>query len=430
MSITEWLAMGLALVLGGWALLSGPRRFGLGLTAALALLAWGLALTPLLWLGLAAVAAVLALALIWPEKRPFVWLTSAPHKARQWNRWRDITQWLLVAAMAAAGAQYALHVWQLDSGAPTIARPDVVDAFLPIAALIQLKGLLELGLWDTHHPAGLVMLLAALGLSLTVKRAFCGWACPIGWLGERGYQLRRRLLPVNWRERLAAQPNWLNRSVSVLALMLDWALRLVKYGILAWLVNLLLSGMPAMMVARYLQGLYHQAADLKMWALFTQPSAGMLVGLGVVVALALVRRNGVCRYLCPYGALMAIAGAFSPYKIRRDTALCLRDAKGMNCDKCHRACPSRIHVEVVGTVHSDECHSCQRCVAACPVKGAVSLSAPGRRWPMTPRAMVLVLIGFLFVLPLFFYAAGMWGSDTSPMMRAMLWQRLENLPLF
>ncbi|MBY6186154.1 4Fe-4S binding protein [Marinobacter hydrocarbonoclasticus] len=430
MSITEWLAMGLALIMGSWALLSGQRRYGAGITAVLALLALGLSLAPLLWLGLAGVTLVLLLATVMPQRRPFVWFQSEPHKARDWNRWRDITQWLLVAAMAAAGAQYAIHVWQLDGGVPSVARPDVVDAFLPIAALIQLKGLLELGLWDTHHPAGLVMLLAALGLSLTVKRAFCGWACPIGWLGEQGYQLRRRVLKVDWRDTLARGPQWLNRTITVLAWLADWALRLVKYGILAWLVNLLMSGMPAMMVARYLQGMYHQAADLKMWVLFTQPSAGMVVGLMVVVALALVRRNGVCRYLCPYGALMAIAGAFSPYKIRRDTGRCLREAKGMNCDKCHRACPSRIHVEVVGTVHSDECHSCQRCVAACPARGALALSAPGRRWPLTPRAMVLVLIGFLFVLPLFFYAAGMWGSDTSPMMRTMLWQRLENLPLF
>ncbi len=430
MSITEWLAMALALGLGGWALLSGPRRFGMGLTALLALLAWGLALTPLLWLGLALMAVVLALALAFPGHRPFVWLQGQPQKPRDWNRWRDVTQWLLVGAIAAAGAQYALHVWQLNSGVPDVARPDVVDAFLPIAALIQLKGLLELGLWDAHHPAGLVMLLAAIGLSLTAKRAFCGWACPIGWLGERGYQLRRRFWSVNWRRRLAAAPGWLNRSLSGLAWALDWLLRLVKYGVLAWLVNLLLAGMPAMMVARYLQGPYHQAADLKMWALFTQPSAGMVMGLVLVALLALVRRNGVCRYLCPYGALMAIVGAFSPYKIRRDTARCLRDAKGMDCDKCHRACPSRIHVEQVGTVHSDECHACQRCVAACPVKGAVALSAPGRRWPMSPRAMVLVIVVFLFVMPLFFYAAGLWGSDTSPMMRMMLWQRLENLPLF
>ncbi|MBY5992860.1 4Fe-4S binding protein [Ferrimonas balearica] len=428
MSITETLALVLALGLGTWALLTGPRRFGAGLTAALAALAYLLSLAPLLWLALGGLAAGLWAVVRW-SNRP-AWLDGPAHKARDWNRWREITQWLLVGAIALAGAQYAVNVWQLDSGVPSVARPDVVDAFLPIAALIQLKALLTLGLWDSHHPAGLVMLLVAVGLSFTVKRAFCGWGCPLGWLGEQLYQLRRRLWHWDWRTRLAQAPQWLERGVTGVAWLSDWALRLVKYGLLAWLANLVLGGMPAMMVARYLDGAYHKAADLKMWALFTQPSTGMLLGMAAVLALAAMRRNGVCRYLCPYGALMAIAGVLSPYKVRRNTALCLREGRGMACDKCHRACPSRIRVEQVLTVHSDECHSCQRCVAACPAKGALAVSLPRHRLPLSPRLMTVILVLFLFLVPLMVHTAGLWQSDTTGQLRWMLWQQLDRLPMF
>ncbi|SHI19542.1 4Fe-4S binding protein [Ferrimonas marina] len=430
MSVTEQLAIGVALVMGIWTLWRWVRPVGMVSTMAWAMVAMALNLPVALGASVLCGGLLLRFA---PDalKQPL----SPDAKVRHWNGLRGWTQAFFAAALAAAGVQYGLHVWQLGSGAAELARPNVVDAFLPIAAMIQLKAWLQLGLWDSHHPAGLVMLLAALGLSLTVKRAFCGWVCPMGGFGEQLYQWRKQAakrLGLNWdaRARLVQKPQWLQRTLGWTAKGLDWALRLVKYGLLLSLVNLVMNGMPAMMVARYLQGMYHQAADLKMWAMFTQPSLLIVVSLAAILILAALRRNAFCRYLCPYGAMMALVGFISPLKVRRDTAHCLREGKGMQCDKCHQACPSRIAVHQVITVQSDECNSCQRCVAACPAKGALGSRLPVVPGTLKPKQMVLLLVLFLFLLPLAFHAADLWASNTDPMMRQMLLRSLDNLPMF
>lgn len=434
MTMSEWLAIGIALPVGLWALVVGQRVWGALLTLGLLLAAWGLTLAPWVW----AVLAGVTLLLLAVEKLPnlsvrfpvLARLMPPDHKQRHWNRWRTATQWLLVAAMAIAAIQYALYMWQLGDAAPSIARPNIVDAFLPVAAAIQLKALFSYGLWDSAHPAGLMLLLVALLLSVVVKRGFCGWACPIGWLGEQLYQLRRRVLPVNAIERLQLSDRRWSKAVLWLTTAVDWLLRAVKYALLAAMINLVFLGMPGMMVMRYLNGAYHQAADMKMWVMFSSPSALTLVGIVSIVALAAVRRNGFCRYLCPYGALMAIVGAFSPLKIRRDTDRCLRNTKGMDCDKCQQACPSRINVHLVNTVHSDECNSCQRCVSACPSRGALASALPMNRIKLTPLAMVVIIVVTLFVIPLMGAGLGLWNSDVTDQVRMMLWQNIDKLPMF
>ena len=96
----------------------------------------------------------------------------------------------------------------------------------------------------------------------------------------------------------------------------------------------------------------------------------------------------------------------------------------MACDKCTRACPAGIPVDRRGTVHSDECNSCQRCVSACPVKGAVTVSLPGHRLPLSPLALVLWLMLVMLVLPFLLHGADLWQSSTDPEIRSLL---LNNL---
>ncbi|MEI2421306.1 hypothetical protein V6O07_13615, partial [Arthrospira platensis SPKY2] len=69
------------------------------------------------------------------------------------------------------------HTWLLvHQISPSFMRPDVTDAFLPIAAAIQLKAIFTLGFWDQTHPAGAVILVTVLLTAITCKRA-------ILWLG-------------------------------------------------------------------------------------------------------------------------------------------------------------------------------------------------------------------------------------------------------
>jgi polyferredoxin len=132
-----------------------------------------------------------------------------------------------------------------------------------------------------------------------------------------------------------------------------------------------------------------------------------VVGGGVIAILVMAAvfiENFWCRYLCPYGAFLALAGLASPLRIRRNPSLCI------DCDKCTKACPSRLPVAQLITIRSAECSSCMQCVAACPAAGALAMTAPRRR--RVPAWAVAVSVAGLF-LGLYGYAqwSGHWRTD-------------------
>jgi polyferredoxin len=288
-------------------------------------------------------------------------------------------------------------------------RPDVVDAFLPIAGGIELKAIVSLNLWDQTHPAAAVMLAAVLLTGLLCKRAFCGWACPLGLAGEYLYAFRKRFIKSE-----LTPPAWL-----------DWPLRMLKYLLLLGLCYIVI-GMPAQSIPNYLDGNYHKIADLKMALFFLTPSLITLLVFTLILALAAWRRQGFCRYLCPYGAMLGILSFASPLKIRRDSQHCLIEAKGMKCDKCTRACPANIIVHTKTTVRSDECQACMRCVAACPKSAALGLGLKSGHRLGHKGLLALVLIA-LFILPLGAYLAGFWHSQTPDNIRMELIQVIDRV---
>lgn len=114
------------------------------------------------------------------------------------NTLREGTQHLLALSLLLVAIQYTINTILLKQGiTPWLMRPDVVDAFLPIAGGIELKAIISLNLWDQTHPAAAVMLAAVLVTGLLCKRAFCGWACPLGLAGEYLYAFRNALLKRN-----------------------------------------------------------------------------------------------------------------------------------------------------------------------------------------------------------------------------------------
>ncbi|MGL4899604.1 MAG: 4Fe-4S binding protein, partial [Shewanella sp.] len=260
------------------------------------------------------------------------------------NTLRQTSQHILALSLFLVAIQYTINTLLLKQGiTPWLTRPDVVDAFLPIAGGIELKAIISLNLWDQTHPAAAVMLAAVLLTGLICKRAFCGWSCPLGLAGEYLYALRKRVISAE-----LAPPAWL-----------DWPLRMLKYLLLLALCYIVI-GMPTQAIPYYLQGNYHKIADVKMALFFVTPGIITLICFGAILALAAWRRQGFCRYLCPYGALLGVLSFASPLKIRRNPQHCLIEAKGMKCDKCTRACPANIVVHTQTTVRSDECQACMR----------------------------------------------------------------------
>ncbi|QYJ79098.1 4Fe-4S binding protein [Shewanella acanthi] len=326
------------------------------------------------------------------------------------NVLRQGCQHLLALSLFMVAIQYCINAIQLKQGAtPWLMRPDVVDAFLPIAGGIELKAIISLNLWDQTHPAAAVMLAAVLLTGLICKRAFCGWACPLGLAGEYLYGLRKRFIKAE-----LLPPAWL-----------DWPLRMLKYLLLLALCYIVI-GMPSASIPYYLQGNYHKIADLKMGMFFITPGIITLACFGVILMLAAWRRQGFCRYLCPYGAMLGILSFASPLKIRRNKEHCLIEAKGMKCDKCTRACPANIIIHTQTTVRSDECQACMRCVSACPKSEALGFSLKtGHR--VSHKVLVVLLLLCLFALPLTAYLSGFWHSQTPDDIRMQLIQVIDRV---
>ncbi|MEZ9594239.1 4Fe-4S binding protein [Shewanella sp. 10N.261.52.F9] len=326
------------------------------------------------------------------------------------NNLREGVQHLLALSMLVVGVQFAVNSALLKAGiTPWLMRPDVGDAFLPIAGGIELKAIITLGIWDQNHPAAAVMLTVVLLTGLLCKRAFCGWACPLGLAGEYLYKLRTRFI-----KQELLPPAWI-----------DWPLRMLKYLLLLALLYIII-GMPTMSIPGYLNSNYHKIADLKMALFFVTPGLVTIICFSIILGLAAWRRQGFCRYICPYGALLGIISFLSPFKIRRNTEHCLIDAKGMSCDKCSRACPANISVHKQINIRSDECQACMRCVSACPKKEALHFSTRNG-WKLSARGLTIMLLTIMFLLPLVAYLGGFWHSETPVEARMYLIQHLDRI---
>ncbi len=252
------------------------------------------------------------------------------------------------------GLQFSLFVRHFEtSGAmPYYSRPAGVEGFLPIGALVSLKGWLLGGGLDPIHPAALVLFITFLAMALLARKSFCSFLCPVGSLSEWSWKLGKRLFGHNFR---VWRP-------------LDLLLQSLKYLLLVFFVKIILIDMPLPAIKQFLAGDYWAMADVKMLQFFT--NASVLSG-GIILLLTLLSlfyKNVWCRYLCPYGALLGLFSILSPVRIRRDSARCTA------CGNCGRACPSRIDVQNKLTVVSPECTGCMTCIQNCPESTTLQMS--------------------------------------------------------
>ena len=127
-----------------------------------------------------------------------------------------------------------------------------------------------------------------------------------------------------------------------------------------------------------------------MYLFFAQLSTFALVTILVLMVLSVVVKNFWCRFLCPYGALLGIAGWLSPMKVTRNMESCI------DCGLCTEACPSHIKVHTAGRVWSDECTSCLSCVEICPVKNTLGLQI-SKKGQAPPTWVYGVLVAGVFV---------------------------------
>jgi ferredoxin len=208
---------------------------------------------------------------------------------------------------------------------------------------------------------------AVLVMTLLVRRAFCGYLCPIGTLSEWLSLAARRM---GLKPRTVAP--WLDRMLS-----------LGKYAVLGailWFTyragELLFRGFDPCyaLISRH-------GPDITLWA---------YVSLAVLVAASLIVVMPFCRWLCPMAAVMNPLARFGLARIKRDPDSCT------GCRACAKACPMAIPVDRLAQVTAARCLACMNCVEACPKveQGTLGWGPPGamaRRWPQWALVLVLAL---------------------------------------
>ncbi|TAN39131.1 MAG: 4Fe-4S binding protein [Nitrospirae bacterium] len=269
-------------------------------------------------------------------------------------------------------------------------RPASIEGFLPIGALMSFKLWLLTGIFDSIHPAGLVIFLAALLMALLLKKGFCGWICPVGAISDVVGKLGKRLFGKNFR---------MNRYA-------DYGLRSLKYVLMLFFLYVILYSMSPMVILGFLGGDYYKIADVKMLYFFTQMTTTTLVSLVVLFLLSLVYRNFWCRYLCPYGGLLGLLSLLSPLKITRNEEACI------HCRRCSGHCPSLLPVDSTVRITSPECTGCLTCVSHCPAAGALDVSFAPKR-PVQPLVFALLIVVFFFGSIGLAKLAGRWESSVT-----------------
>ncbi len=251
---------------------------------------------------------------------------------------------------------YQFYLFALGKSEFYVPRPPAVEAFLPIGALINLKGLLLTGVYDKIHPAGLTIFIAALVIGLLFRKGFCGWICPVGFAS-------------NLAEKFSLKFKILRR----LPIWIDYPLLAPKYLLLFFFGFFILLKMGLPTIEEFNNSSYNLVADANMLLFFLEPSSLTIWVLTFLVVVSFVLRNFWCRYLCPYGSLLGLLTLFSPVKIRRDPEKCI------DCRKCEKVCPGSILVAEGKTVYNLECIGCLECLAACPVEDCLSVTAGPRQ---------------------------------------------------
>lgn len=236
---------------------------------------------------------------------------------------------------ALAGILALAYLWHTGrfsrrKGLPILAVTALLGflIFSPVAPyqfqLLVLRDVAGLGAPVLLVAVGLAVML---GLALLFGRIFCGHFCPVGALQEIAAHL---------------SPKKVGRTQKKVSMAVRGGVFVVFFAAgLLFSFNLL--------GALGVHDLFHLALGV--------PAA---IFLGILALSAFVYRP-FCRFICPYGALLAVASSESLYRFVR-TDLCIE------CGRCERACPVD---EAKRTDAKAECYMCGRCVEVCPVEGAL-----------------------------------------------------------
>ncbi len=243
-------------------------------------------------------------------------------------------------------------------------------------------------------PPSLETFLVILGLyvvsGLLLGKAWCGWICPFGGIGEvfTGGKKRRwsllRLTEVVSSPSGKGFPGGLRDEVKDVkyGVLLGTLLAAIYFSI-QWFCIFCWAG-----IASWIMALVNLAFFI-----------GILVFFFMVLPFLTKRRW--CQTFCPIGAGLGLMGKISPFKITFDKSICTHDYA------CAIVCPtgaiSKNTLENGGSP-SSECDFCSRCLEFCPA-GAIKMNVrwggmAAKPWfiPLTSAISVIWFVWFVQIL--------------------------------
>ncbi|TFG05956.1 MAG: 4Fe-4S binding protein [Promethearchaeota archaeon] len=214
---------------------------------------------------------------------------------------------------------------------------------------------------------------------LFTNRFFCGWICPIGTIQDA----LSIVSPKKKRVKLETHKSMLNLKFFIVILLF---IIIIPLGIAknidndfykdykASLGDLAENPVGYFSLSEYIFVFFPNLVQ-EMWdqsglePLFTDFWVFVMFSFYIIVLIvAFYYPRAYCRYLCPFGALLAAASDYSFLKLSRSPVRCVGRAE---CGICEKICPKQIRIldePFEFFTGNGECNLCLECMEKCPYK--------------------------------------------------------------
>ncbi|MEW6239032.1 MAG: 4Fe-4S binding protein [Candidatus Omnitrophota bacterium] len=271
----------------------------------------------------------------------------------------------------------------------TIFHPNYAMDY-PVKFFFQIDPLVMIGTWMASHaiPIALLFSLITLAATIVFGRWFCGWICPFGAIHNFFTSLRQRKLKKRMESASYSTSQRIKYYVLTVFLagaMLGWnavgwvdpfsflyrsiatsiypALNWLAAGLFAWLYQAD-PGVGPIRATVISEPIYDLLRNRTGLVTDVQPYfwGSMLIGVLfiIVVLLNLYRARFWCRYICPLGALLGVAGKNPAFRLKKDEELC------NGCNICVADCQGGAEPHKMGGWKPSECFYCWNCKPSCP----------------------------------------------------------------
>ncbi len=191
----------------------------------------------------------------------------------------------------------------------------------------------EFGFYLAEPLMVMIVIYTAISLVLLGRGVFCGWLCPFGALQELLAQLSRFVGLPQWNPPESVQKYlWLGKYVSA-ALVL---------------------GLAALSIDMWSRVAEVEPFDTAITSHFTRAWPYVLYACALLT-IGLFTERAYCRFLCPLGGVLALAGRLHLVDLLKRRPQC-----GSPCRLCENSCPVKA-ISVTGKIKMAECFQCLDC---------------------------------------------------------------------